>query len=104
MNLEYNLSEDHSIEIPPTPAPRPTQPSRSRRRTQREESSSDEEVSPTTVVPSTVRSGARSQRASKTAALTKMTSNRAYDDIEEEGEGSDLTSQEEATDSDSSTQ
>ncbi|XP_057521686.1 uncharacterized protein LOC130801810 [Amaranthus tricolor] len=104
LNLEYNLSEDHSIEIPPTPAPRPTQPSRSRRRTQREESSSDEEVSPTTVVPSTVRSGARSQRASKTAALTKMTSNRAYDDIEEEGEGSDLTSQEEATDSDSSTQ
>ncbi|XP_010670110.2 uncharacterized protein LOC104887214 isoform X1 [Beta vulgaris subsp. vulgaris] len=103
LDLDYDLDDDHSSEIPPTPAPRSTRPTLSRRRLRREESSSDEEVSPTSVVPSTVMSGTRSHRASKTAALTKMTASRACDNIEEEeGEGSDLTSEEEANNSDSS--
>ncbi|XP_021775152.1 condensin complex subunit 3-like [Chenopodium quinoa] len=104
LELEYNLDEDHTSEMPATPAQRSTRPTRSRRRVQREESSSsDEEVSVMSIVNSTVRSGARSQRACKTAALTKMTTSRAYDGIDEEEE-SDLTSDEEANSSDSSPQ
>ena len=74
-----------------TPAPRSSRPPRSRRRVRLEEVSSDEEVSPTSVVPTVPGTiSMRSQRASKTAALTKMTATRSmridsYDDEEEEG-------------------
>lgn len=60
---------------PPTPVPQSNKPRRGRRRArEEEESSSDgEEVSPTSVVPNTPAVVySRSQRASKTAAMTKM--------------------------------
>lgn len=87
--------------MPQTPAARPTtRPARSRRRVRIEQDfSDDDEVSPASVVPTghhTVKS--RSQRASKTAALTKMSSCTApamenheiEDELEEE---SDVTSE-----------
>ncbi|KAL9230904.1 hypothetical protein vseg_006195 [Gypsophila vaccaria] len=108
LGVEYNIDEGHSIDVPPTPATHISQPARSRRRARRDESSSDEEGSPMSVVPAVVMSSTRSQRASKTAALTKITASKAasaahIDDIEEE-EGSDLTSEDEPDDSDSLTQ
>ncbi|GAB4855227.1 hypothetical protein Ancab_023852 [Ancistrocladus abbreviatus] len=96
-----NPGIDNSMEVPPTPAMRSTHTTRPRRRVRHDETSSDEDVSPTSVVPQAVGlSSARSQRASKTAALTKMTASKAAtvgDDIEEE-EGSELTSEEEFDD------
>ncbi|GAB2277719.1 hypothetical protein Dimus_012422 [Dionaea muscipula] len=95
-----NPGLDNSMEVPPTPAPRSTRSTaRPKRRTRHVESSSDEESSPTyaAVPPVVGLSSARSQRASKTAALTKLTSHKASlacDDIDEE-EGSDLTSEDE---------
>ena len=69
----------------------------------RDEVSSDEEVSPTSVVPTVPGTiSMRSQRASKTAALTKMTVSRSVrvdsaDDEEEEG--SEVTSEEDSDES-----
>ncbi|CAK7338997.1 unnamed protein product [Dovyalis caffra] len=103
LGIDINLNVDCPAAMPQTPAPlQPTKPSRSRRRVRREDSS-DEEASPTTVVqtaPCTI--GSRSQRASKTAALTKMTANVAvrideYDDEAEED--SEVTSEEDSDDS-----
>ncbi|KAL4363502.1 hypothetical protein GQ457_04G022490 [Hibiscus cannabinus] len=88
LDLEFNMDIDCSTVIPQTPAPCSTRPNRSRRRVRREEVSSDEENTPTYVKfvsptnPGTI--GTRSQRASKTAALTKITSSKAVR-IQEEG-------------------
>ncbi|XP_057492264.1 uncharacterized protein LOC130777854 isoform X2 [Actinidia eriantha] len=100
LELELNVDLDGSTEIPPTPAPRSSRPNRPKRRARHEESSSDDEISPTSVVP--INPGlmsTRSQRASKTTALSKMTANRAVkisDDIDEGGESSEVTSEEDS--------
>uniref|UniRef100_A0A5B6ZJY2 Putative condensin complex subunit 3 n=1 Tax=Davidia involucrata TaxID=16924 RepID=A0A5B6ZJY2_DAVIN len=99
LELDLNLDVAGSMEIPPTPAPRSTRPTRSRRRVRYESSSSDENT-PTCVVPTNVgMMGTRSQRVSKTAALAKMTANRAIrinddGDEDDEEEGSEVTSEE----------
>ncbi|KAJ6364557.1 hypothetical protein OIU76_029507 [Salix suchowensis] len=103
LGVNINLDVDSPAAMPQTPAPRQsTRPSRSRRQA-RHEDSSDEEDSPSTVVQTAPRTiGSRSQRASKTAALTKMTANVAVRIVEvddEEGEGSEMTSEEDSDDS-----
>ena len=105
LELDFNLDFNVSVEMPQTPAPRSTKPARSRRRVALEEASSDDEdSSPTSVVPNNlVTISARSQRASKTAALSKMTANKALridEDDEEEEEGSEVTSDEDSDGSD----
>ncbi|XP_059623216.1 uncharacterized protein LOC132266380 [Cornus florida] len=103
MELNLNLDANESTEMPPTPAPRSTRPTRARRRARQDESSSDDENSPTSVVPTNPGTmSIRSQRASKTAALTKMTANRdvRIDDSDEEEEGSEVTSEEDSDESD----
>ncbi|KAJ7964465.1 Condensin complex subunit 3 like [Quillaja saponaria] len=79
-----------------------TRPTHSTRRVRLEQDSSDEEVSPTSVVPlvhGTVNS--RSQRASKTAALTKMTATKATTiDEDHEEEDSEVTSEDTSDESD----
>ncbi|XP_039054367.1 condensin complex subunit 3-like isoform X2 [Hibiscus syriacus] len=101
LDLEFNMDFDGSTEVPQTPAPCSTRPNRLRRRVRREEVSSDEENSPdhaksvAPTNPGTI--GPRSQRASKTAALSKITSSRAvriqegFD--EDNDEDSDVTSE-----------
>ncbi|OMO92440.1 Armadillo-like helical [Corchorus capsularis] len=97
LDLEFNLDVDGSTAVPQTPAQCSTRPSRLRRRVKREEVSSDEENSPASfnsTVP--IIPGTRSQRASKTAALAKMTASKAVrieEDFEED-EDSDVTSEE----------
>ena len=104
LELDFNLDTNGSVEMLQTPAPRSSRPPRSRRRVRLEEVSSDDEVSPTSVVPTVPGTiSMRSQRASKTAALTKMTATRSmridsYDDEEEEG--SEVTSEEDSDESD----
>ncbi|KAK3039329.1 hypothetical protein RJ639_028729 [Escallonia herrerae] len=106
LELELNLNEDESREMPPTPAPRSVRPTRARRRARHvEESSSDDEVSPTSVVPNNPGTmSTRSQRASKTAAMTKMTiANRAIrvnNDDEDIEEVSEVTSEDDSDESD----
>ncbi|PSS26776.1 Condensin complex subunit 3 like [Actinidia chinensis var. chinensis] len=108
LELDLNVDLDGSTEIPPTPAPRSGRTTRPRRRVRHEESSSDDETSPTSVVP--INPGlmsTRSQRASKTAALSKMTANRSVkfsDDIDEEDKGSEVTSEEDSGESDQSSE
>ncbi|GMI66121.1 EMBRYO DEFECTIVE 2656 [Hibiscus trionum] len=101
LDLEFNMDVDGSTAVPQTPAPCSTRPNRLRRRVRREEVSSDEEDSPASVKsmaptnPGTI--GPRSQRASKTAALTKITSSKAvriqegFDEVSDED--SDVTSE-----------
>ncbi|PPD67548.1 hypothetical protein GOBAR_DD35573 [Gossypium barbadense] len=107
LELEFNLDVDGSTAVPQTPAPCSARPNRSRRRVRREEVSSDEENSPPcvkSVVPSNGGTiGPRSQRASKTAAMTKITRSKAVR-IEEEGfhEDDDEDSEVTAEDSDES--
>ncbi|KAK2990733.1 hypothetical protein RJ640_003801 [Escallonia rubra] len=106
LELELNLNEDESREMPPTPAPRSVRPTRARGRARHvEESSSDDEVSPTSVVPNNPGTmSTRSQRASKTAAMTKMTiANRAIrvnNDDEDIEEVSEVTSEDDSDESD----
>lgn len=91
--LEFNLELHISAEMPQTPAPCSSRPTRSRRRIRQEEESSDEDSSPTSVVPNSVGAmSSRSQRVSKTAALSKITTairapTIAEDDEEEESSG-----------------
>ncbi|KAL9261771.1 Condensin complex subunit 3-like protein [Drosera capensis] len=100
-----NPGPDNSMEVPPTPAPRSTRSARPRRR-RHEETSSDEERSPPQIImPAAVvgLSSGRSQRASKLAALSKLATHRtavAHDHIDEEEEGSDLTSEDESAELD----
>ncbi|KAL0396425.1 UNVERIFIED_CONTAM: hypothetical protein Scaly_0090900 [Sesamum calycinum] len=80
-------------------APHLTRQSRARRRAKDEESSSDDELSPTSVVPSNP-PVSRSQRASKTAALSRMTAKTSIridedddeDEDDEDDAGSEVTS------------
>lgn len=105
MELDINLDVDSAAAVPQTPArPQSTRASRSRRGVRREESSS-EEMSPTPIVqtmPGSIRT--RSHRASKSAALTKMTAASSairideFDDEEEEGP--EVTSEEDSDESD----
>ncbi|KAH6796928.1 ARM repeat superfamily protein [Perilla frutescens var. hirtella] len=108
LGLTLNLDKDEALEVPPTPAPASTRPRRARRRARDEqESSSDDEVSPTSVVPYTPAViNSRSQRASKTAAMTKMAAKTTikideYDDGdgEEDDEGvGEVTSEDDDSD------
>ncbi|KAB2612331.1 condensin complex subunit 3-like [Pyrus ussuriensis x Pyrus communis] len=105
LELDFNLDFNVSVEMPQTPAPRSTKPTRSRKRVTLEESSSDDEdSSPTSVVANNLGTiSSRSQRASKTAALSKMTANEALkidedDEDDEEEESSEVTSDEDGSD------
>eukprot|EP00268_Persea_americana_P004211 TRINITY_DN11330_c0_g3_i2.p1 TRINITY_DN11330_c0_g3~~TRINITY_DN11330_c0_g3_i2.p1 ORF type:complete len:436 (+),score=102.06 TRINITY_DN11330_c0_g3_i2:592-1899(+) len=106
LELDVNLDTDISTTLPPTPAPRSTRaPPTKKRAKRREVSSDDEETSPVSVVPMTpsLVSG-RSQRASKTAAMTRIASRRSApcaDDNDDEEE-SDVTSEEEGLEESSS--
>ncbi|KAG6387613.1 hypothetical protein SASPL_152805 [Salvia splendens] len=92
LELTFNLEKDDSMEAAPTPAPQSIQPRPTRRRARaHQDSSSDDEASPTSVVPNTPVIGTRSQRASKTAAMTKMAAKTTvkideYDDAGSEGD------------------
>ncbi|KAL6959605.1 hypothetical protein U1Q18_039759 [Sarracenia purpurea var. burkii] len=100
LELELSLDPNNSMEMPPTPAPQSSRPARSRRRATHEESSSGEESSPSSVVPTNPgMMSTRSQRASKMAALSKITASRAtkiVDDLDEGG-GSEVTSEEDSS-------
>ncbi|KAG4975099.1 hypothetical protein JHK87_031920 [Glycine soja] len=96
LELDCDLDLNGSVSMPQTPAAPPTRPTRSRRRVRIEEESSDED-SPS-AVPTTHHSViSRSQRASKTAAMNKMSSatrSLKIDEMEElEEEESDVTSE-----------
>ncbi|KAK3128880.1 hypothetical protein QOZ80_6BG0467700 [Eleusine coracana subsp. coracana] len=115
LGLDGGFKLDTNQVIPPTPAPRSVRPAvASRRRARRAPSSSDESdadaeevnlpapsVSRVPVTPSmTV---ARSQRASKTAALSKMSAKPAVASSDSELEDhSDVTSDEESSDAEHS--
>lgn len=95
LELDVNLDADISTTLPPTPAPRSTRAPPSRRRAKgREVSSDDEETSPVSVVPITPRlvSG-RSQRISKTIAMSRMASRRSAP-VSDDDEESNVTSEE----------
>ncbi|KAG8373497.1 hypothetical protein BUALT_Bualt11G0030300 [Buddleja alternifolia] len=96
LGLEINLDEGDYPIVPPTPAPQSTRRSRPRRRAKdEEESSSGDEISPTSVVPTIPAViNSRSQRVSKTVAMTRMTAKTTIrigederGDSEEEDEG-----------------
>lgn len=100
MNLDVNESMEI---IQPTPVSRSSRPARTRRVARHQDSSSEEELAPTSFVPKVTDSTAtRSQRASKIAAMTKMTASRAVGISEEvdEEDGSEVTSQEDSDESD----
>ncbi|OIT00996.1 PREDICTED: condensin complex subunit 3 [Nicotiana attenuata] len=100
LDLDIVLDEDDSMEVLPTPAPKSTRPTRARRRAKEAiESSSDEEFPLSAVPTNPAVTSARSQRASKTAALSKMAVKTIvkideYDDEEDEeaDSQSDVTS------------
>ncbi|KAL5574585.1 hypothetical protein UlMin_016284 [Ulmus minor] len=102
LELDFNLDLTGPVETLQTPAPSSIRPTCARRRVRRQEESSDEESSPTSIsnVADTV--SRRAERASKTAALTKMTTNRGFkideEDDDEEDE-SEVTSEESADES-----
>ncbi|KAK0596897.1 hypothetical protein LWI29_019973 [Acer saccharum] len=108
LGLDLNLDVDAPVAVPHTPVPCSTRPSRSRRRVRREETSSDEECSPISVksVPpsATGSRSIRSQRASKTAAMSKITAKaiptKIDEDDEEEEESSMVTSEDDSDESD----
>ena len=103
LELDFKLDLTGSIEMLQTPAPCSTKPTRSKRRVKHQEESSDEESSRTSVVPTNPGTvSRRSERASKTAALTKMTANRALrmDEDEIVEEESEMTSDENSDESD----
>ncbi|GAV60482.1 Cnd3 domain-containing protein [Cephalotus follicularis] len=100
LELDIKLDANESVAVPQTPAPCSARPSRARRKARHEDCSSDEENSSTSVqsvvhtAPGTINT--RSQRASKTAAITKMTANRSSrieEDEDEEEDGSEVTSE-----------
>ncbi|PIA35919.1 hypothetical protein AQUCO_03400070v1 [Aquilegia coerulea] len=103
LELEEPLGMDDLTSELQTPAQRSVRPTRSRRRVRHEEVSSDEsETSPSTVLATPSLISTRSQRASKTAALSKMTAKRDViieEEYEEDGnqeEVSDLSSEDES--------
>ncbi|KAJ0100137.1 hypothetical protein Patl1_21200 [Pistacia atlantica] len=100
LGIDFNLDASAPAAVPQTPAPCSTRPTRSRRRVKREQTSSDEEDSHTSIqsmVPNIPGpTSTRSQRASKTAAMTKMTAKtdriRIEEDDEVESSESEVTS------------
>ncbi|KAK7379230.1 hypothetical protein VNO80_04685 [Phaseolus coccineus] len=95
LELDCDLDLDGPVSMPQTPAAPLTRPTRSRRRVRIEEESSDEELP--SVVPTTHHTvKSRSVRASKTAAINKMSSAGRSLKIDEMGElveeDSDVTS------------
>ncbi|XP_022880704.1 uncharacterized protein LOC111397973 [Olea europaea var. sylvestris] len=103
LELEVNLEEDDTMEVPATPAVQSTRPGRARRRVRvEEESSSADELTPTSVVPTNPAvMSTRSQRASKTAALTKMTAKQTVkidenDENDDDDSGSEVTSEDDS--------
>jgi len=99
LGLDVNLRMDTvSTVLPPTPAPRSTRAASTRRRVRRETSSDEddkEEASSVPAVPMTPSLvNARSQRQSKTVAMSKMTTKTTIEFSDEEvGEESDVTSE-----------
>lgn len=108
LELDFNLDVTSSVDMFQTPAPHSTKPTRARRRVTQQEESSDEETSTTSVVPDIIPGtvSRRSERASKTAALTKITANRALrmDEDEIAEEDSEVTSDENSAESDQFTE
>ncbi|KAL6537705.1 hypothetical protein OROHE_012332 [Orobanche hederae] len=105
LELEINLDDDGDcMEVqPPTPAPQSMRRNRPRRRARDEKdetSSSSDEISPTSVAPVVINS--RSQRASKTAAMMKMTTKSTIrideDDCDETEDDNDDSSHDENDD------
>ncbi|KAL5810121.1 hypothetical protein ACOSQ4_026689 [Xanthoceras sorbifolium] len=104
LGLDFNLELDAPVAVPHTPVPCSTRPSRSRRRVRCEETSSDEECSPTSVQPVPPSApgsrSTRSQRASKTAAMSKITAKVIPTKIDEDDDGeeesSEVTSEDES--------
>ncbi|KAF1894935.1 hypothetical protein Lal_00022429 [Lupinus albus] len=100
LELDLNLDLDSSVTmLPQTPAAPPTRSTR-RRRVRIEEEDSSDEASPASEVPTTHNTvRCRSERASKTAALNKMSARRSLktdeiDETEEQEEvDSDVTSE-----------
>lgn len=97
LGIDFKLDASGPVAVPQTPVLGSARPSRSTRRVRREESSSDEELaaSPSdvaTAVAATV--STRSQRASKTAALTRMARKNVSIDEEDEDGVSEVTSEE----------
>ncbi|XP_019439490.1 PREDICTED: condensin complex subunit 3 [Lupinus angustifolius] len=100
LEVDFNLDLDNSVAmLPQTPAAPPTRPTR-RRRVRIEEEDSSDEASPASEVPTTHNTvRCRSERASKTAALNKMSARRSLktDEIDEtedqEEVDSDVTSE-----------
>ncbi|WVZ81718.1 hypothetical protein U9M48_029062 [Paspalum notatum var. saurae] len=114
LGLDGGFKLDNNQAVPPTPAPRSVRPpAPSRRRTRRAPSSSDEseaddEVNVTAASVSSVpatpsMAAARSQRASKTAALSKMSAKPAtLHSGDESDDQSEVTSDEHSSDEESS--
>lgn len=106
LELDVNLKMDMSVMNQPTPAARPARTTAALRRVKRKDSSDDDdddEHSPLPsmpVAPGVVSARSQSQRASKTAAMSRMstrTSN-ALSDTDGEG-GSEVTSEESSDES-----
>ncbi|KAL8193981.1 hypothetical protein R6Q57_026223 [Mikania cordata] len=101
LDIQLNIDDDDaesSFEVEPTPLPRSTRPARGRRRARQEKESSssddddEEETAYNSVVPvNPVTVSVRSQRASKSAALSKLLSitkpDKIVDDEDEEDDG-----------------
>ncbi|CAA7055710.1 unnamed protein product [Microthlaspi erraticum] len=99
LGVSYDLDITAPATVPQTPAPCSTRPTRSRRRV-RVETSSDEDEQVASPPPPSAATNlmTRSHRASKAAALAKMTASRmklsdAEEDDEEEEEASDVTAE-----------
>ncbi|XP_057807217.1 uncharacterized protein LOC131021902 isoform X2 [Salvia miltiorrhiza] len=104
LGLTLKLEKDESLEAAPTPAPQSNRPRRGRRRARdNEDSSSDDEVSPASVVPFTPAVvNSRSQRASKTAAMTRMAAKTTIkiDEYDDEEAVAEVTSEDDSEASD----
>ncbi|KAG8076259.1 hypothetical protein GUJ93_ZPchr0006g41083 [Zizania palustris] len=108
LGLDDGFRLDTNSVVPPTPAPRSVRPAPSRRRARRDPSSSDSDtdgqqdilhatsVSQFAATPAVT--GARSQRESKTAAMSKMSAKPPVDSDGESGEQSNVTTDEDSSD------
>ncbi|EOA15333.1 hypothetical protein CARUB_v10004038mg [Capsella rubella] len=102
LGVSYNLEITATTTVPQTPAPCSKRPPQSRRRVSIEETSSDEEEEVASPPPSALMN--RSHRASKAAALAKITASRVkmsnVDEDDEEEEGSSDVTAEDSDESD----
>ncbi|XP_057972406.1 uncharacterized protein LOC131160592 isoform X2 [Malania oleifera] len=105
LGIDFNFNVNDSMRVPPiTPAPSSTRPARSRRRVRHQDDS--DEGSATSVAPTIASAiNIRSQRASKTAAMTRMSASRGIrvndnDDDDDGEESSDVTSEDDSDESD----